>query len=175
MLQLSSLCDQYGDDNSDPEIKRIERFCNSVAGATLVPTHFLLKEDVIRNKLSSKNWTDIDIELLAQKYKVSREVIVRRLLTLNLTDENFYNAKREQYNREYKDNIERQKKTEKLEKQKSFKKNIARNVISNSGKTYVKLVLSAYHSKKISIKDVLDYFGGIKLEQLSKIKQYIYG
>ena len=72
--------------------RRIEIFCNKFAGEFLVPTGDIKPQ--IRNQ-------DIDDNLLtrlANKYSVSREVILRKCLDLNHITKAFYEAKVKEWN-----------------------------------------------------------------------------
>jgi Zn-dependent peptidase ImmA (M78 family) len=60
----------------------VERFCNAAAAATLMPRDWLLSEPLVVAKGNVKTWTDGELEALALRFAVSREAILRRLLTL---------------------------------------------------------------------------------------------
>jgi hypothetical protein len=67
-----------------PEGQRIEVFCNSVAAAALIPRDVLLAEPrVVARGVRWANWSDAEISDLARNFNVSREAVLRRLLTLN--------------------------------------------------------------------------------------------
>ena len=67
--------------------KHIEVFCNSFAGEFLVPS-----EDV-KKHLRNKNIDDNLLSGLAEKYSVSREVILRKCFDLRYVDHEFYDTK----------------------------------------------------------------------------------
>lgn len=73
MLRACGLCDLE-------EAQDIEVFCNRVAGATLVPREWLINEHLVRSRGPRPQWDEHQIGALARRYRVSREVIVRRLL-----------------------------------------------------------------------------------------------
>ncbi len=64
--------------------QRIEMFCNQFAGEFLVPT-----ED-IEPHLSGQRITPLLLAQLAEKYSVSREVVLRKCLDLNKVSRSFY-------------------------------------------------------------------------------------
>lgn len=74
--------------------KRIEVFCNKFAGEFLVPTEDIKPQ--IRNKAIDDNL----LIKLAQKYSVSREVILRKCLDLNQITKAFYEAKVKEWKEE---------------------------------------------------------------------------
>jgi len=74
--------------------KRIEVFCNKFAGEFLVPT-----ED-IKPRIRDQAIGDNLLTQLAEKYSVSREVILRKCLDLNHITNAFYEAKVKEWNEE---------------------------------------------------------------------------
>ena len=67
--------------------RRIEVFCNKFAGEFLVPT-----QDV-QPQLTDQKITDDLLSRLARKYSVSREVILRKCLDLDIITPSYYEAK----------------------------------------------------------------------------------
>ncbi|MDR3291997.1 MAG: ImmA/IrrE family metallo-endopeptidase [Methanobrevibacter sp.] len=67
-----------------------EATCNKIAADILVPSKLFrsLNEEFNRN-----NFDDMDVELLSKKFKVSKEVIIRKALDLNLINKKEYNKK----------------------------------------------------------------------------------
>lgn len=94
-LGVAGTCDMHtrGKDERD----RIEVFCNAVAAEVLVPSAHLLQEQVVRGVRGEAHWSDATVKGLASRYRVSREVIVRRLRELKLASEQFYREKRDEY------------------------------------------------------------------------------
>ena len=91
MLREGGLCDLIEETSRAQE--RIEAFCNHVAGATLMPRAWVLEADVVLQHKGTQ-WADEEIALLANAYRASREAVVRRLLVLGKTTEDFYRRKR---------------------------------------------------------------------------------
>ena len=67
--------------------RRIEVFCNKFAGEFLVPTHD------VQPQLIDQKITDDLLSRLARKYSVSREVILRKCLDLDIITQSYYKAK----------------------------------------------------------------------------------
>jgi hypothetical protein len=82
---------------------------------------------------------------------------VRRLLTLGLTTKAFYEKKRRQYLEEF----------ERRSKGKGFV-SPARDAVSALGKPYVRLVLEAFRSLRVTANDVADYLG-VRLKHLDAV------
>ncbi len=155
MLHSSGICDLKTRRDAKPEDQKAEVFCNHVAGASLVPEKKLLHEPIIKQN-TTQNWPDESLDELAMKYSVSREVMLRRLLILSRTNEIFYKMKRKQYQSEFK------------KKETSGFVPPSINVISASGKTFVRLVLDSFYSNRITLSDVSEYLG-VKLKHFDKI------
>lgn len=81
----------------DLDERGLEVFCNAVAGILLVPTEALLADSEVRNVKKPTNWPEETIQRLSKEFRVSREVIVRRLLTVGKTTSSFYESKRLAY------------------------------------------------------------------------------
>lgn len=161
MLRKAGLCDLDNDSGRPPEEQMIEVFCNRAAGAALVPKKFLLREDIVRNKPKGQDWSDEELHELSNHYAVSREVILRRFLVLSLTDEEFYKKKREQFLEEYRS----------TPKAKGYVPP-AVDTVSEMGKPFVRLILEAFNSERITSSDAADYLG-VRLKHLSKISELV--
>lgn len=164
-LREGGLCDLYEDSERPAEEQRVEVFCNHVAGAALVPRQSLLEEDLVRNKVHPVEWSDEEIRTLADRYGVSREVLLRRLLICGRTTEAFYRRKREQFQLEYEAQTKR------------GAGGFAppdRIAVSSAGPTFVRLVLNNYHQDYITASDVSDLLE-VRLKHLPKIETAVFG
>jgi Zn-dependent peptidase ImmA (M78 family) len=88
--------------------------------------------------------------LLADRFSVSREVLLRRLLIVGKTTEEFYESKRRQYLAHYASMRERTSRGGPP---------VHRLAVRNNGRRFTRLVLDAYELEKISPADVVDYLG----------------
>jgi Zn-dependent peptidase ImmA (M78 family) len=75
---------------SPMNVSPVEQYCNAVAAEILVPQSDLLSLPVVRDHEEKCEWNEQTIVLLSKKYWVSREVIMRRLLDLGKTTQDFY-------------------------------------------------------------------------------------
>ncbi len=158
LLHSGGICDLGEQD-------KIEVFCNAVAGEVLVPTDWLQNISIVQQHENKSVWNEEEINNLAERFGVSREVVVRRLLAINKTTEYFYKQKREQYQAEYRIKIAQEKAEKKsLPIQHHYK------VINQNGRKFAKLVLEGYHQNKIGLLDVSEYLGA-KIKHLPKIEQ----
>lgn len=158
LLHSGGICD-LGEQN------KIEIFCNAVAGETLVPTDWLQNIPVVRQHNDKSEWSDDKIYGLAEHFGVSREVVLRRLLSIGKTTEYFYKQKREQYQTEYRIKVNQ----DKIEK-KSLPVPQHYKVLNQTGRKFAKLVIDSYNQNKIGLLDVSEFLG-TKLKHVSKIEQ----
>ena len=154
LLDTGGICN-WENQHGTPEMAGpIERFCNHFAGAFLVPRHALLTHTLVESRTTASDWSDDCLREIAADFKVSREVILRRLSTFNLATWSFYRVKHEQWKEEAK------------EKQKPQK------CIRENSIPFVSLVLESYRKEKITYNDVADYLG-IRTKHIPKVENLI--
>lgn len=170
MLQQSGVSDLDIDAPRPAADERIEIFCNQVAAAALMPRAAFLAEATIAAKGAGRHeWSDEAIKSLALTYSVSREAVVRRLLTFERTTEAFYRRKRTQYATEFRQRLEKQKEEA---AGKPIPRNMPRETIANIGRPLVSLILENYHQDRLTISDVSGYLG-VKTRHLVGIEQQL--
>lgn len=143
---------------------RVEVFCNRFSGAVLVPADALLAEPVVRRYALSTDWLDHDLETLADTYMVSREVVLRRLLILGKTTEDFYTQRRERFAAEV---------TDEQEAGSGFL-TVPRRAVRSVGQPFARMVLSAYYDHSITLGDVSEYLG-VRVKHLPAIEGLLAG
>ncbi|PIV52735.1 MAG: hypothetical protein COY53_02020 [Elusimicrobia bacterium CG_4_10_14_0_8_um_filter_37_32] len=154
MLNLSGLCNMQEPEDSE-ENKQIEIFCNHFAGSFLVP-----KDNLLNQPFQKKEIDEILLEL-SKKYKVSKEVVLRRMLICKLVDNKFYEKKREEWRaKEW-----QPKKGGGINKPE-------KKCLQEKGKNYVTLVIEAHKQKKITYKDMADYLS-LRTKYIPKVEQLI--
>lgn len=163
LLNAGGVCDPLRDFRGRTEDSRIEAFCNRVAGAILVPADSLLNEPEVRAVRGPQAWSDADIGVLAERYSVSREVLLRRLLVTRKTSAQFYESMRSRYLAEYA--ALRARVTES-----SGGPSVSRLTVRNNGRRFTRLVLDAFEQDRISPADVADYLGA-GLQHLDEIER----
>jgi Zn-dependent peptidase ImmA (M78 family)/DNA-binding XRE family transcriptional regulator len=168
MIHVSGVSDIETDGDRPPEDQRIEIFCNQVAAAALIPRDVLLAEPrVVARGLRSTDWTDAELSDLARQFNVSREALLRRLLTFDRTTGEFYRQKRAQYIAEYVANRARQKEQAKTA---DMKRNMPQETVSNFGRPLVNMLLDNYHQDRITLSEISGYLG-LKVKHIPKLEQ----
>ncbi|MGH7801443.1 MAG: ImmA/IrrE family metallo-endopeptidase [Thermodesulfobacteriota bacterium] len=166
LLNESGICDMEEINGFSGEARSIEKFCNHFAGAALVPKNALLDHQLIRSKEDSSPLPDEVLQELAKAFKVSQEVILRRLLILGRSTRDFYKRKREEWEAKVKRGEQRQRKWGRI--------NPPKKCIRENGVPFVSLVLDTHREGKITYSDVADYLE-IRLKHLPKIEQLVEG
>ena len=133
----------------------MEVFCNHVAGAALVPRADLLHQPLVTGHAAGP-WEDREVQQLANRYGVSREVALRRLLIVGKTSEGFYRRKRKELTEEH---------TRRPSGGFAPPHLLA---IAQAGPLFTRLVLTNYYRDRVTATDVADY-PAVKLKHLPKI------
>jgi len=144
MLHAEGVCDLVGPRSG--ESAQVEPWCNAVAAATLMPRKEFL-EGLGDAAEFMPSWDEEVIGQLSDRWSVSREAIVRRLVSLGLTSRAFYSAKRDEY----------QKANERWREEERARRRTHkggpppyRMAIRDRGRPYVRLVLDAYQRNELS-------------------------
>jgi Zn-dependent peptidase ImmA (M78 family) len=170
MLRVSGVSDLETDAARPPEDQRIEVFCNHVAAAALMPRQRILAlTGTSGGEVSPREFSDTEISDLARSFGVSREALVRRLLTFGLVSDDFYGRKRAQYLAEF---TAAQDRRRAAEKQDSVRRNMPQEALSNLGRPLVEMVLGTYYRDLITLSDVSDYLG-IKTKHIPKLESVV--
>ncbi|MGN6357623.1 MAG: ImmA/IrrE family metallo-endopeptidase [Novosphingobium sp.] len=168
MIHQSGVSDLESGGARAPRDQAVEVYCNQVAAAALMPKEAFLSEGIVAgHPAAPREWSDADIVALAANYGVSRESVVRRLLSFGRTTEAFYQRKRAEYAREY-------AATRARDKAKRGDKGIPRNMpletVASAGRPLVRMLLNQYHSDRLSLAEISGYLG-VKARHLPGIER----
>ena len=139
----------HGDD------RKIETFCNQFAGAFLVP------DDDFENRVNEINTeNDIQITKLSHLYRVSREVILRKLFDRKIVNQQQYRSMVEDWNNKS-----------------SNKGGSGGNYYLNKGvylgTAYIEKVFQKMYQNRISMEQASEYLG-VKATNMPKMEQWLY-
>jgi len=153
------------------ELKRnpnkIEILCNQFASDILLPKIELLNDILVLENRDSKEWSDNTLRAIALTYKVSKEVVLRKLLEADKTTQTFYTKTRIKWNEKYNQDLEKKKKT----KQGGPTYHVTN--LSHLGKNFVSQVLTNYHSGKLTASQVADFLS-IKLNRIPEYEKKVF-
>ncbi|MFW9889824.1 MAG: ImmA/IrrE family metallo-endopeptidase [Candidatus Thorarchaeota archaeon] len=162
LLGNSSMCDLHQElDVKLNQAMSHEVFCNHVAGAALVPANLLLQTSIVKNHGKAPEWSASELRLLSERFRVSREVILRRLLLLKRTTDGFYGAMRGRF--AYSPTKKRGKGGGEYAHQR---------VLHTDGLTFTSMVIDALDNRSLSYSDVTDLLG-IKLKALEPLRELL--
>lgn len=150
----SSVCNvMYNATSSEKE----EVFCNAVAGELLVPKDALMI--VLSNGEYNYPYTADEIRLIASKFSVSREVIIRRLFDTCRINEVEYNTYADEFRRE----IEREREEQRLAREAGLKTgfhtSISREAIDRTSSIVCKTLYYGYGEEMYSKRDIAQHLG----------------
>lgn len=135
------------------EAKRIEVFCNRFAAELLVP------EPGFRRRVASLLVDEDAIAGLAEEYKVSREVILRRLLDLEIVSKSYYEEKVAQWREEYAGRSGREG------------GNYYATQVTYLGEKYLRLAFGRYYQGVISIQQLADFLN-VRVSSVAGLEQF---
>jgi len=143
------------------EAKGIEIFCNQFAAEFLVPS------DDFDQNLTGNIFDDEFILDLAIRYKVSREVVLRKLLDRSLIGKEYYEKKSKDWIKEYEDYREQRK-------GESGGGDYYATQATYLGENYLKLAFGKYYQGKCSFEQLADYLN-MKSQNVTNLEQFLLG
>lgn len=152
MLGESALSNGASEDfSSTQEERRIERFCDAVAAAALMPRDLVLSFPQV-TAAGMRQWRDDDLNTIARAIGVSHHALLLRLVFLRRASWEFYRAQRERFEAESRTAAQKEEK-----KVVKIKRPIL--LMSWNGRGYTRLVLRSYYDHRITLNDVSSYLG----------------
>jgi len=143
--------------------KYIEIFCNKFAAEFLLPNHVF--SEIIRETVVNVNDNDKIISKISSDYKVSREVVLRKLLDNNFISQKEYSLKVSEW---YSEQVGKSQ-----DKNKKSGGDYYANQATYLGENYLKLVFNKYYQGQYDIERVADYLNIKKVATVEKLEQYL--
>lgn len=143
--------------------KSIEIFCNKFAAEFLLPNHVF--SEIIRETVVNVNDNDKIISKISSDYKVSREVVLRKLLDNNFISQKEYTLKVTEW---YSEQVRKSQ-----DKNKKSGGDYYANQATYLGENYLKLVFNKYYQGQYDIERVADYLNIKKVATVEKLEQYL--
>lgn len=162
LLSISAISkmDEAHLDHLPKREEQIERFCNGLATEILVPSG-----DFGGQIAGTTQFDDVALESLADRYWVSREVVLRRLLDRGLVTATFYRTKVAQWKEQA---GKRKEETKEEPKGGSYYLNQATYL----GDQYLRLVFGKHYDGKLSLEEVADYLG-VRAKSVAGLEEII--
>lgn len=162
LLGGSGICNL---ERESEEAWEAERFCNHFAGAFLVPKAELLNHELVRPIRPYSNIPDELLEEIALSFRVSKDVILRRMEIADLVSRSFYLRKFEKWTAERRSGAQMRR---------GFRVDPVRKCLADKGLSFVSLVLEARKKGVITYSDAIDYLS-IKLKHLAQVERLTEG
>ena len=159
LLNMDGICDMECPEILTGDQQRIEWFCNHFAGAFLVPKDALLSHEIVK-ETKSEEWSQDVLKAIAKDFKVSPEVILRRLVIVGKVSPEFYSEMREFW------------KSLEAKTVKRGGRKPAKECIRKNSPVFVSYVLEAYDKDLISYHDVADYLS-IRTKYIPEIRRLV--
>jgi Zn-dependent peptidase ImmA (M78 family)/transcriptional regulator with XRE-family HTH domain len=157
---------EAGDALPEPD-RAVERFCNRVAAAVLMPREGLLAEAIViaNQQQRTRRWSNEEILALARRYGVSREALLLRLVELGRADVAFYQEMRREYARQ---------REETEEPEATGFAPYRYQVLGHLGRGFARLVLQGYHNNRLTLSTVSGYLG-VQAKYVPSIERAAFG
>lgn len=136
-----------------PAEQRIERFCDAVAAAALMPRGLLLSIPEVAPS-GVREWSDIELRNIARNIGVSREALLIRFVSLRRATWDFYREQRRRFQEEYRQAAEAKKEDKRPV---AIKRSVM--LMSWNGRGFTRLVLRSYYDQRITLNDVSSFLG----------------
>lgn len=127
--------------------RKIEIICNRFTAQFLVP------DSDFNIQITGVTVNDATLQGFADRYKVSREVILRKFLDRNIIDQKYYSEKKQEW-------------AESVKQKKGAGGDYYRNMGVYLSQKYLELAFSHFYQKRISDSQLADYLG-VKARNLS--------
>jgi Zn-dependent peptidase ImmA (M78 family) len=141
-------------DGGTAEEQKIERFCDAVAAAALMPRELMLSFAQVR-PANERKWPDNELQSMANAIGVSREAFLLRLVTMGRATWDFYLGRRKKFQDDY--DAATAAKALAPKKEVKIKRPIL--LMSWNGRGFTRLVLRSYYDQRITLNDVSSYLG----------------
>jgi Zn-dependent peptidase ImmA (M78 family)/DNA-binding XRE family transcriptional regulator len=164
LLGASGICIPNETYHDDADAQEVERFCDHFAGSFLVPKHALQKDKYARIISHQSSIDDDCLSDIAQRFKVSKQVILRRLLFCGLISRDQYMNKLEELLSQL-----RQILSAKRSNKQGFGLRPSKRCVLENGRLFSSLVMEAKEREYITYSDLADYLS-INLKHLGEVQ-----
>ena len=154
LLGESAISNGAGDDPQlAPASRTVERFCDAVAAATLMPRDLVMSFEEAAGT-DVREWSDEELKRIGSAIGVSRQALLLRFVTLKRATWDYYTERHEAFEEEY-----RRRAEERAREKKAIPIKRPVMLMSWNGRGFTRLVLRSYYGKRITLNDVSSYLG----------------
>lgn len=170
ILGRSGICIPVEASGEEADKQAIEKYCNDFAGVFLVPSEHLRNDENARAIVNQSAISDWDLNTIAQRFRVSTHVVLRRLLTCGLISRRRYFDKRKELEETGLARLQEKEKKKKGER--PFKMAASKRCVLENGRFFVSLALDAAAKDRITSSDLADYLS-IDLKHVDKVEALV--
>lgn len=145
------------------EDQQIERFCDAVAAAALMPVRLIQAFPQVARTSGARGWSDDELRGIARAIGVSRHALLLRFVSLKRATWDFYRTQRARFEEESRQAAQKEEK-------KSVPIKWPILLMSWNGRGYTRLVLRSYYDQRITLNDVSSYLGA-KVKHIPALEQ----
>lgn len=149
-------------------VRRVERFCNAVAAAALIPASAAQEEARRLGKDEASEWQDSELVAVASKLGVSREALLLRMVHCRFASGRAYVHKRRSFEAEY----------AALDEPAAEKKEVrippANLVLGRYGRQFTRLVLDGYRERHLTMSAAAGLLG-VQAKHVARVEQLAQG
>ena len=138
-----------------PNLKKIEVFCNYVAGEVLVPKEELLS-------IINMETLEEDLPEIRKHFQASSEVIMRRLLIHDKISNRRYQEFRKEQQKKYN------------QQNNKYGPPPHTRLLNVSGELFARTAFSAYYEEQITMSELSSFFANCDTKHLTKIERAIF-
>jgi len=161
LLREAGICNNFRSFSERRGVNAVEVFCNQFAATFLVPAKQLSSHRSLQGiRVVASDQIDRIVAQLAGAFKVSRVVILRRLVTLGLVTHALYRTKTQTWSKDL------------PPPRKTGGRFSLGTAVKKNGVAFSSLVVEAYRRRKISYAAASDYLG-LKTKHLSRFEKLI--
>lgn len=154
LLGESAISNGAGDDPAlKPADRNVERFCDAVAAATLMPRELITAIDEAAGS-GEREWSNDELKRIAGALGVSRHALLLRFVTMKRASWDHYKEWKEIFDEETRQADEARARDKKPA---AIKRHIM--LMSWNGRGFTRLVLRSYYDDRITLNDVSSYLG----------------
>jgi len=154
LLGESGISNGAGDDPAlKPADRKVERFCDAVAAATLMPRELIGAFEEVAGT-GMRTWSNDELKRIAGALGVSRHALLLRFVSLKRASWDHYNEWKEIFEEET-----RRADEERAKEKKSAPIPRPVMLMSWNGRSFTRLVLRSYYDERITLNDVSSYLG----------------
>ena len=164
LLNRAGTCNLEESGTARSESQKVESFCNALAASILLPAEAMRQHFGLPNSPQPQTWPDEVLQQASRRFRVSREAVLRRLVSMGAASFGFYLTVRQRLLELY-----AAADAKKKEQPNTGFAPQARLAIRRVGPSFARLMFDAYDRDEITTNDLSEYLG-VRVKQFDKVR-----